>query len=371
MAYLDRMQAAAYDPLVYARGIRGEGRRVMGYFCSYAPEEIILAAGLHPLRLQGTREELRRCDEHLQAYCCSLARGALEDLLRGNLDGVLDGVVFPHTCDTMQRLSDIWRMHGSTPFHADVVLPVKLHTPAARDYLLEVLTRFCRELREAFGVDFDDDDLRDALRVCNAVRLGVEQVYRLRSERPGLLSGREWHALLRGASVMDRGELSRELPGLVDDLRGRETPDSAYPRVLISGSVCDFPEIYELVELSGARVVWDDLCSGTRAFDRLAAEDGDPLEALAERYVGRQLCPAKHLSPTRRADDLVQMIREHRVQGVIFLLLKFCDPHAFDYPWLKQRLEQEGVPTLLVEVEDRLPAQGQLRTRLETFVHML
>jgi benzoyl-CoA reductase subunit C len=56
---------------------------------------------------------------------------------------------------------------------------------------------------------------------------------------------------------------------------------------------------------------------------------------------------------------------------VLFMLLKFCDPHSFDYPYLKDRLDREGVPSMLIEIEDKLPPEGQLKTRFEAFVESL
>ena len=95
------------------------------------------------------------------------------------------------------------------------------------------------------------------------------------------------------------------------------------------------------------------------------------MAAIAARYLERVVCPAKHRGLTERADNLVRLVREKRAQGVIFFLLKFCDPHAFDYPYLKEALEQAGIPSMVVEVEDRLPADGQLRTRFEAFIEMI
>jgi benzoyl-CoA reductase/2-hydroxyglutaryl-CoA dehydratase subunit BcrC/BadD/HgdB len=92
---------------------------------------------------------------------------------------------------------------------------------------------------------------------------------------------------------------------------------------------------------------------------------------IAGRILTRVVCPAKHRGLTDRADHLVRLVRERRAQGVIFFLLKFCDPHAFDYPYLKEALDRARVPSLLLEVEDRLPADGQLRTRFEAFVEMI
>ena len=125
MDSLEVFKAVAADPAAYAQAWKQrESRPVVGTFCSYAPEEIILASGALGYRIFGTELTISRADAHMQAYSCSLVRGALEDALDGGLD-FLDGAVFPHTCDSIQRLSDIWRMNAKTGFHLDVVLPVK------------------------------------------------------------------------------------------------------------------------------------------------------------------------------------------------------------------------------------------------------
>jgi benzoyl-CoA reductase/2-hydroxyglutaryl-CoA dehydratase subunit BcrC/BadD/HgdB len=53
------------------------------------------------------------------------------------------------------------------------------------------------------------------------------------------------------------------------------------------------------------------------------------------------------------------------------MFLKFCDPHAFDYPYLKKFLDDAGVANILLEVEEQLPSDAQLKTRFETFVDMI
>ena len=83
------------------------------------------------------------------------------------------------------------------------------------------------------------------------------------------------------------------------------------------------------------------------------------------------VCPAKHMDLTRRGDHLVECVQKHRADGVVFVLLKFCDPHAFDYPYMKKMLDTAGVPSLLFEIEDRQLGAGQVRTRCEAFIEML
>ncbi|MGD0211232.1 MAG: 2-hydroxyacyl-CoA dehydratase family protein, partial [Desulfomonilia bacterium] len=131
MKLIQEFQQISSDPHGYAREMKGQGKKCIGYFCSYTPEEIIHAAGIHPMRLFGAKDDTGIADRHLQAYCCSLVRGALADVLSGRLN-YLDGAVFPHTCDSIQRLSDIWRLNTAFRFFADIVLPVKLTTESSR-----------------------------------------------------------------------------------------------------------------------------------------------------------------------------------------------------------------------------------------------
>lgn len=366
------LMAAARNPLALGAALKAQtGKPVVGHFCSYTPEELITAAGAIPFRLFGGGDDISLADRHLQSYCCSLVRGGLEDALKGNLK-FLDGAVFPHTCDSIQRLSDIWRLCAGMPFHIDVVLPVKLDTESARAYMMDVLTGFRADLEAALGVSITDDRLREAVRLYNDIRRTLSDLYRLRSEHPGAISAGDLNLVVKAAMIMDRQTLAPLLHDLKDSLASNPPP-AARPgkRVILSGGVCHHPDIYGVLEDSGAQVIWDDLCTGTRYFEGQLEENIPPLKAVADRYFNRMVCPAKHFNLTGRGENLVQLARTQGAAGVIFLFLKFCDPHSFDYPYLKQFLDDAGIPSILLEVEARLPPEGQLRTRFEAFVDML
>jgi bzd-type benzoyl-CoA reductase N subunit len=373
MKHLESFQQAVRDTADYARELKkNKGKKIVGYVCSYTPEEIILAAGAHPLRLLGTKENIQKADAHLQSYCCSLVRGVLEEGLSGRVD-FLDGLVFPHTCDSIQRLSDLWRMNIPFGFHLDVVLPVKLNTQSARVYLGEVLEKFRRELGKALEVEITDEALQQAIQTMETIRGALKAIYELRSRTPQLLTGEDLYTLVRGAMILDRRDLAMFLPEIAADLalkaEGEET--RSVKRVILAGGLCNHPMIYPMIEKAGGAVVWDDLCTGSRYFAEPVEEGLPPLEALTARIANRVVCPAKHRDLTGRAEHLVRLARAHKAQGVVFLLLKFCDPHAFDYPYLKKHLDEAGIPSLLLEVEDPLPAWGPLKTRFEAFLEML
>jgi len=51
-------------------------------------------------------------------------------------------------------------------------------------------------------------------------------------------------------------------------------------RLVISGSVCSHPDIYDIIENSGGVVVGDDLCTGYRYFEGMMDEKKPPLKAI-------------------------------------------------------------------------------------------
>jgi benzoyl-CoA reductase subunit C len=373
MEELIKIRTVANDPYAYARGMKQNKKKpIVGYFCSYAPEELIHAAGAIPFRIFGTRQNISFADAHLQSYCCSLVRGGLEDALKGNLS-FLDGTVFPHTCDSIQRLSDIWRLNAGFKFHLDVVLPVKLDRKSARTYMIDVLNEFKSDLAAALGTDITNEQIKHSIAIYNRIRKQLHDIYMLRSKNPGIISAGDVHRIIKASMVMDRVELSELLSGLKEKLSQQppQNESKGKKRILLSGGICNHPDIYEMIEESGGEVIWDDLCTGTRYFDGMISDAGDPVEAIAERYMTRMVCPAKFGGLTTRGEHLVTLVKNQRASGVIFLLLKFCDPHSFDYPYLKKYLDDAGIPNMLLEIEEQPPPEGQLKTRFESFVEML
>lgn len=371
MDHFETFRRISENPRDYA--IQWKQKRaanVLGHFCSYTPQELIAAAGALPYRILGSGADIANADGYLQAYCCSLVRGGLEDALAGRLD-FLAGAVFPHTCDSIQRLSDVWRMNTTFSFHADLIMPVKLDTESAAEYMQAVMARFKADLEKGLNVTISDAMLTRAIQTCNRARRSLARIYLLRRENPQAIDGSDLHAVFKAALIMDRGELADALDELVTRLSSHSAAPSSAKRLVLSGGLCSMPDIHRVVESSGGRVVWDDFCTGARYFEGLVDENRPPLEALAQRYLQRVVCPAKHAGIYSRGQYLLDKVKENRADGVIFVYLKFCEPHAFDYPYMKAMLDKAGIPNLMFEIEDQMSAGGQLKTRCEAFMEML
>jgi benzoyl-CoA reductase/2-hydroxyglutaryl-CoA dehydratase subunit BcrC/BadD/HgdB len=233
--------------------------------------------------------------------------------------------------------------------------------------------KFQSDLERALGVTIDEDRLRETIDLYNKNRNLISVLYKLRSDEPSLISGSDLSCIMNAAMIMDRRLLTNHLSSLVEHLRDRKGTSQriAGKRILLAGGMCSQPDIHDVLETSGGYAVWDDLCTGTRYFQDAIEISSNPVEAIARRYFERNVCPTKHFDLHQRAEYLVRTAKEHKIDGVIFLLIKFCDPHGFDYPFMKQSLDAAGIPNLKIEIEAGDSPPGPLVTRIEAFMEML
>jgi len=348
---------------------RYPGRRAMGYLCSYVPEEMIHAAGFSPIRLRGNTAPLRHVDAHLQSFTCALCRSTLDQVLDGSLD-FLTGTMFAHTCDTMQAQADLWRMNtGPERFVDTVMQPVNLGSPAARPYLVAELDRFRQRLATFTGHPIAAGDLRASIELYDKTRRLVGYLQAARDR----LSGPEFYAILDAAQVMPREEFNPLLAQLLPELNGDPAGPGRQrggPRLFLTGAILDEPNLLDLVEAVGARIAGDDLCSGSRHFYGQVGNAEDPIAALADYYLQRPPCPTKLHPDHEPGRYLLDQARRSGADGVVFVIEKFCEPHAFDYALARPTLDEAGLPHLLLEME-QIPSLEALRTRLQAFVEMV
>lgn len=350
------------------------GRAVVGYCCSYAPVEIIYAAGALPFRIpmrpgSGSHASSER---HLQPYCCGFAKGILADALCGRLD-FLDAVVFPHTCDTMQRLSDIWRVNGLPGKHFDIDLPAVLNTSEARSYAEQVFRSFANALSGYLGRGYEPNRLRKSVERYNRVKEALRSLVKRRNDGEIAASGPEISAILKASSMMDPDVFLNHLDVWTHCRQqpSHERRKRKAKSVLLSGSQCAFPELYHIIEDAGALIVADDSCTGMRNTGGAIDMAEEMIPAITRWYLDRVPCPAKHRGLAERGGHLIRLAQKHGAAGVIFVHLKFCDPHAFDYPDIKSKLDEMGIASLRIEIDEGTIGEGQIQTRIQAFMETL
>jgi len=344
-------------------------RDPIGFFCPYVPEELIHAAGGLPFRLMGTPIKMSHVQAHLPPNCCHLVKSSLESLLQGELD-FLKGIIFSHTCDSMQGLADIWAFQRRTPLPFNLMMPSRLDSELSHHFLKAEIERFKSFLESHVG-KISPQNLKTSIQLFNRIREQLQKIYVHRPTYHKQITGMDFARILRAGYLMDRQHYLELLNDLLDTLPEKtEESDNLVP-VYLTGNMTHSNSYFSLIEESGAIVVQDDLCSGTRFLRLMVPEDIDPIEGLTHRYLTSFLCPTKYKGAYAHVETLLKEVEKSVARGVIFLLYKYCETHFFDYPDLKQALESKGIPTLLLEVEDPSYSIGQLKTRIQAFVEML
>ncbi|MGO4839402.1 2-hydroxyacyl-CoA dehydratase, partial [Rhizobiaceae sp. 2RAB30] len=174
--------------------------------------------------------------------------------------------------------------------------------------------------------------------------------------------------------TMDRQEHVDLMDQLLADVP-RVRAGDADVAVYLSGHMCHAPkpEIIDMIEESGARVVNDDLFVGWRFIHADMDEAVPPLEAMAHWYIekNRRLpCPTRVIKGMDWEDYLLGDVERSGAQALVILMVKFCEPHMYFYPEIKEAFEARGIPHLLIETEhEEMPLEA-LKTRVETFVEI-
>ncbi len=342
----------------------------MGYFCDFVPEELLHAAGFVPIRITGTRKPIALADRHLQSNVCSFARSCLELALDGTYR-YLSGVVIPHSCDVITKMNDLWAYRVKYPdFCHYLWYPHKVADPAARSAFIDEVRRLKSCLEEFIGSPIADETLRKSIACYNENRRLLCDIYELRKANPPALSGTEAFWVTLSAMLISKEEHSRHLRKLLESLESAHPPKRTRPRILVSASVLDDTDLIEAIEAGGGMVVADDVCTGIRYFWREVADGGDPVEAIADRYLQKIPCP-RTFDSGARVDFLMKNIDDYNVQGVILYVLRCCDANLFQLPGVQRRIKASGKPVLYLQGDHSSPISEETRNRIAAFIEML
>ena len=343
---------------------------LMGWFCSYTPIELIMAAGFIPYRIAGHSDPIEKADSHMHPNICQYVRACLDKALDGAYDH-LDGFVFITSCDAMRRLYDVWRKHITTKFTFIFDLPVG-QSKENETYFKNELQKLKSALEKFTLKEISEAAIEDAIQILDESRAIYQELNDLRKTIPPLISGTELMQLTSQFFSSDPRDWNRSTKTYLKQ-RKQESSGSKQeknPRILLSGSPIHDPEIIALIEECGLNVVFEDLCTGSRFFDVSIERTGDILMDLSKVYLNKPPC-SRMMLLENRAEGIIEQVNNLNVDGVIYYSLKFCDTALYDVPALKKILNDSNINVLFIEGDCTLGSFGQLKTRIEAFTEMI
>ena len=344
-------------------------RGILGYFFPVVPEELIHAAGLHPVQIYPHfQESITAADAHLQHFFCSYLRAVWDQVLKGKYP-YLDGIIIPRSCESVTFLFQTWKRHNPFGFIDYLNVPWK-RSPETIRFFAKELQRIKQHLESFTGREITLHALNESIGIFNHNRSLLRKAFELREAENSPFSGMDAFNMVMSGFILDKREHSRLMEQLLAEAGGKpDTSPVGDVRLLLSGGCVIDTKLLEMITSSGAEIVADDFNNGTRSFQQVVREGIDPLTSLAEAYSAVP-CGFNTTIGDRFA-FIENSIARHRVDGVLFAINKYCETEKFDYPLLDQKIrERFKIPAFLIET-DYLCSMEPLKTRVEAFIEML
>ncbi len=342
--------------------------KVIGTLCCCVPEEIIHAAGMLPVRILGEHEETTEADIHFPANVCPYCKRCFDQALKSRYD-YLDGLVIPNVCNMIKAMYGFSKLLLKMPYIYFLEVPQRLSENGV-DFFTEELVRFKESLENFSGKKITDQALHQSIKVYNENRVLLRKVYELRRKTPPVISGAEAQEIVISSMLMPKELHNWMLQVYLDKIQSRDDPPKPGVRLFISASILDDSDFVEIIEECGGNIVADDMPMGSRYFFGGVASNTSPLRALADRYLNKIACPRKML-PEERLTFATKMMREGNIKGAIVHSMRACDPHLYEYPLLKKKLEDEGIPVLFFRGEETDTEREQQKADIQAFVEMI
>ena len=363
-----------------------KGKKVIGYFCMFAPIELILAADAIPVRVNsGWYDTSKLGDRVVPVEVCPVIRSTIGAKMIG-LSPYLelsDALISVLTCDGMTKLSEI--ISDYKPVWT-MPLPRIKDSSQSMNFWSEEIKSVKGQIEELTGTKITGKKLRSAIELVQKATRAFRRLQELR-KGPPVIMGRD--AMLVNQTFMwdDIKRWTEKTEALCDELEkmARQKiwacpPDT--PRVMLTGTPMIWPDNWKLPTLVEEAtpqgvLVADELCSSERIlYDPVGIDEwtmDDMLNAVAERYLMTSTCPCftSEDGNEDRINWVLNKVKEWKIHGVIYNVVRGCILYAMEYTRIKRVLDRINIPVYYLDTEYTREDAGQMKTRVEAFLEML
>ncbi|MBF0230217.1 MAG: 2-hydroxyacyl-CoA dehydratase [Desulfamplus sp.] len=378
---------------------KAQGRKIIGSYCVFVPEEIALAANATLVGLcSGADFAIEEVEKYLPRNTCSLIKSAFGFKL-GKVCPYLesaDMVVGENTCDGKKKA---YESLGSLITNLYVMDLPQMKSEQGKALLKGEYYRFKEAVEKLTGVKITGTSLKNAIKTVNAKRSAIHRLSELRKADPSPISGLD--ALLANQVFFydnparfteSVNKICDELEKRIQDKQGAVPAKT--PRILLSGCPMAVPnwKLPWIIETSGAVIVGEESCVGERGTRNLVDESifnllhnaGDGvnessiddnqiidkmMDAITDRYF--KVDCAIFTPNQERLNHIVEMAQNYKADGVIHYSLQFCQPYIMESIPVDKVLEDKNIPTLRIETDYGMEDAGQLKTRVQAFIEQL
>jgi benzoyl-CoA reductase/2-hydroxyglutaryl-CoA dehydratase subunit BcrC/BadD/HgdB len=380
MNYFDNMIAEIHGGRIKELlAAKEEGRPVIGTFCVYIPEEVVLAAdGICVGLCGGSQGSVPDAEKVLPRNICPMVKSAF-GFKAGRICPYFQAVDFVYgetTCDAKKKTWEI--LDNMVPTHVMEIPQMKKQTD--EDMWLEEVKEFKDKVESTGGKKVTVEGLKQAVKIMNNKRRALQRLNDLRHANPTPVSGKDVLLVEQIAFYDEPVRFAEKVNELCDELEKRIVNNVAVPgpkaaRVMVAGVPMALPnwKLHNLVEGAGAVIVNEESCIGTRYYKDLMNEEADDMDTilkdLTKRYM--QIDCSCFTPNNERIDQVLKEYKESGAQGIIHYSLQFCHTYNVEEIRVRQACEKEGIPYMFIESDYSPEDVGQLQTRVEAFLEQI
>lgn len=356
------------------------GRKVVGAYCVFVPEEIVLALDAIFVGLcAGGELGFDLAEEYIPRNTCALIKSSFGFKLAKVCPYIeaTDMVVGENTCDGKKKAYETLKTIQENLYVMDIP---QMKSEAGRDLLKAEFKKFTEALEELTGNKMTVEALKKGITTVNNKREALLRLANLRAACPVPISGMDVLLANQVFFYDDPVRFTGAVNAICDELEVRIKEDVGVfpkdtPRILLSGCPMSVPnwKMPYVIETSGATIVGEEMCTGERGVQNLTSLEGDTFDALLDNIVDRYMkidC-AVFTPNDSRYEHVKEMAKKYKADGVIHYGLQFCQPYAHEAMSMGKALEADGIPVLSVETDYSMEDVGQLKTRIEAFVERI
>jgi benzoyl-CoA reductase/2-hydroxyglutaryl-CoA dehydratase subunit BcrC/BadD/HgdB len=356
-----------------------QGRPIVGTFCVFVPEELILAAGGVCVGLcGGSQGSIPDAEKTLPRNICPMVKSAY-GFKEGKICPYFQSVDFVYgetTCDAKKKTWEL--LDRMVPTYVMEIPQLKRERD--RTLWLEEVKDFKKQMEQKSGKTITAKAVTEATKVMNAKRKALQRLNALRANNPAPISGKDVLLIEQIAFYDEPVRFTAKVNALCDELdervkQGNGVAPKTAPRILVSGTPMALPnwKLHNLIESAGGIVVNEESCIGTRYFKDLMDESNGSLDkqlaALTDRYM--KIDCSCFTPNNERIDQVIKEYRDSKAQGVIHYCLQFCHTYNIEAIRIKEACEKNGIPFMAIESDYSPEDVGQLQTRVEAFLEQV
>lgn len=362
----------------YIKEWQNNNKKVVGYYCTYIPEELLYAAKLLPFRIRATGNNSTELgDIYMVRFTCSFVRASLDLALKGGFD-FFDGYFICNSCDHTRRMYELFhqKVFNREGFKKKVprfyISIPHIITKAGFEWFKQEIEELKEEIEKSYNIkEIIDEDLKGAIKTYNENRRLLREIHKLRIQDVPKLTGSQALQISVANSSIPKDIANQELERILNLLKDSEGIKTNTKRIMLVGSIIDDTSFTELIENSGALIVSDFSCFGTRNFVDDIDIGGDPLENISKRLYYRMSCPRMMDDHEKRLNFLKSEMKRAKVDGLILQRINNCDLHGCDNMLFEHELKDLDIPVFNIDREYFQADTIRLQTRIEAFLEMI